>query len=116
LLARFALAKVLLQNQAGARLWIDAIFFRVSAMLSGSKTMVLNIGQHLPAVGISVPGQRLSLKILGTIDYAALTTEPSKHGASDLSVDVIERRLSQSRSSKAPIFNMSSDKTQTHCS
>ena len=86
---------MLLQNEAGARLWIDAIFFRVSAMLSdNNKSMVLNIEQHIPSVGIPVPGQTRSLKICGTIDYAVLTTDPHKHGAFVLSVYVIALRLS----------------------
>ena len=73
---------MLLQNEASARLWIDAIFFRVSAMLSGGgKGMVLNIEQHIPSVGISVSGQTRSLKIGGTVDYAAITTNPRNHGA-----------------------------------
>lgn len=63
-------------------------------MLSDSKSMVLNIEQHIPSVSISVPGQTRSLKIGGTIDYAALTTDPHKHGASVLSVYVIALRLS----------------------
>jgi len=67
-------------NEAGARLWIDAIFFRVSAMLSNSgMRMVLNIEQHIPSVDISVPGETRSLKISGTVDYAALTSDPHKH-------------------------------------
>ncbi|KAF9784373.1 hypothetical protein BJ322DRAFT_844894 [Thelephora terrestris] len=66
-------------NEAGARLWIDAIFFRVSAMVSGNKGMVLNLEQHVPAVGIPVPDKACSLNICGTIDYAALTTDPYEH-------------------------------------
>lgn len=65
-------------NEAGVRLWIDTIFFRVSAMLSGSRSMVLNVKQHIPSVGISVPGQTRSMKINGTIDYAALTIDARK--------------------------------------
>ena len=56
--------------------------------------MVLNIEQHIPSVSISVPGQRRSLKIGGTIDYAALTTDPRKHGLSVRSVYPIALRLS----------------------
>ncbi|KAI9573877.1 hypothetical protein HD554DRAFT_2310459 [Boletus coccyginus] len=66
-------------NEAGARLWIDTIFFRVSAMLSGSKRMVLNLKEHIPSVGISVPGQTCPLKITGAVDYAALTMDIPKH-------------------------------------
>ncbi|KAF8310724.1 uncharacterized protein EI90DRAFT_3295720 [Cantharellus anzutake] len=45
-----------LWNEAGPRLWIDVIFFRVSAMLSGSQGMVLIIEQHVPA---EAPSQTL---------------------------------------------------------
>ena len=73
----------LLQNEAGTRQWIDAIFFRVSAMLSG----VLNLEHRIPSIAISVPGQRSSLRISGTVDYTALmTADPPKHGASFLLV------------------------------
>jgi len=66
-------------NEAGVRLWIDAIFFRMSAMLSDSKRMVLNIEQHIPSVDISVPGQTRPSNISGTVDYAALATDPLTH-------------------------------------
>ena len=42
--------------------------------------MVLSIKQHVPSVGIPEPGQIHSLKLGGTIDYAAFTTDPCKHG------------------------------------
>jgi hypothetical protein len=71
---------------------IDAIF-RVSAMLSDSKTVVLNLEHHIPSIGISVPGQKRSLRISGTVDYTALTTDPAKHGASFLSVYLIAFKL-----------------------
>jgi hypothetical protein len=74
---------VLLQNEVvGACLWIDTIFFQVLAILSGSKSMVLAIEQHIPSIGISVPGQTCSLKFSGTIDYAAFITDPLEHGVS----------------------------------
>ncbi|KAN0128028.1 hypothetical protein V8E53_013051 [Lactarius tabidus] len=66
-------------NVAGTRLWIDAIFFRASAMLSGNKCMVLNIEQQIPSVCTSVPGQTHSLNISGMIDYAAFITDPLHH-------------------------------------
>jgi hypothetical protein len=93
-LDRRHLTQVLLQNEAGARLWIDAIFFRVSAMVSGNKGMVLNLEQHVPSVAIPVPDQARSLNICGTIDYAALTTDPYEHGASVLSIYLIALRFS----------------------
>ena len=93
LLAGPNLAQVLLQNEAGARLWIDTIFFRVSAMLSGGKRMVLNLEQHIPSVGVAVPGQTRPLKITGTVDYAALMTDSHKHRVSSLSVHFVALRL-----------------------
>jgi hypothetical protein len=82
LLACLLLTQVLLQNVAGTRLWIDAIFFRASAMLSGNKCMVLNIEQQIPSVCTSVPGQTHSLNISGMIDYAAFITDPLHHRVS----------------------------------
>ncbi|KAG5640967.1 hypothetical protein DXG03_006479 [Asterophora parasitica] len=69
------------RNEAGARLWIDTIFFRVSAMLAPKGQMVLNVEHHVPPARIPVvPGQtRPSVNIGGAIDYVALTTEPHKH-------------------------------------
>ena len=69
------------------------MFFRVSAMLSGNKSMILNIKQHVPSAAISVPGQTRSLKISGTIDYAAFATDPHKHGGSTFSVYLIALRF-----------------------
>ena len=56
--------------------------------------MVLNLEHHVPSIGISVPGQKRSLRISGTVDYTALTTDPPKHGASCLSVYLIALKLS----------------------
>ena len=81
------------QNKAGARLWIDTIFFWVSAMLSDGKRMILNLEQHVPSVGISVPGQTHFLKITGTVDYVALTMGTPKHCVSSPSVQSIALRL-----------------------
>ena len=80
------IVQVLLQNNAGSRLWIDTIFFRVSAMLSSGKRMVLSLEQHVPSIGVVVPGQTRPLKITGTIDYVALMMESHKHRVSSLSV------------------------------
>ena len=89
------LAYALLQNRdrAGAPLWIDAILFRVSAILSGNKSLMLNT--ELP-IGISVPGQTHSLKFSGTINFAAFTTDAHSHdhGLSVLSIHLIVLRFS----------------------
>jgi hypothetical protein len=55
-------------------------------MLSGGKHMVLNVEQHIPSVGVTVPGQTRPLKITGTVDYAALMTDSREHRVSSLSV------------------------------
>ncbi|KAJ2919592.1 hypothetical protein MD484_g805, partial [Candolleomyces efflorescens] len=66
-------------NGTGARLWIDAILFRVKAMLPNNKNMLLNVKQHIPSVGIPVPGQA-PFKLGGTmVDYAVLSTDSRKH-------------------------------------
>jgi hypothetical protein len=53
------------------------------------KSMVLNFLHHIPSIGISVPSQKRSLRISGTVNYAAFTTDPPKHGVSFLSVYLI---------------------------
>lgn len=72
---------VLLQNEAGARIWIDTIFFRVSALLPDSKRLVLNIEQHIPSIGVSVPSLTgpLDINLNGMIDYAAFTMDVPEH-------------------------------------
>lgn len=62
-------------------------------MLSGTKSMVLNLEHHIPSIGIFVLGQKRPLRISGTVDYTALTTDPPKHGASFLSVYLIALTL-----------------------
>ncbi|KAJ3566898.1 hypothetical protein NP233_g6712 [Leucocoprinus birnbaumii] len=64
LLARLAQLNLTLQNGAGARLWIETIFF--------------------PGVGYAVGSwqedeQTGSLTISGTVEYATLAIDPSKH-------------------------------------
>ncbi|KAF9642126.1 hypothetical protein BDM02DRAFT_3124827 [Thelephora ganbajun] len=66
-------------NEAGTRLWIDTMFFCVSAMLSDEKRMVLNLGQRVPPVSVPMPGQARSLEIAGRIDYTALTMNFHEH-------------------------------------
>ena len=72
---------VLPQNEAGARLWIDPIFFRASAILSDEKHLMLNVEQHFPSISVSVPGSTgpLDIKVNGMIDYAAFTTDKLNH-------------------------------------
>jgi len=51
------------------------------------------LAQHVPPVGILVPGQTRSFKNTGTVDYAALATDPRKHCASPPPVLSITLRL-----------------------
>jgi hypothetical protein len=56
--------------------------------------MVLGIEQDIPSVGISVPGQRYSSEISGTIDYVAFVTDPREHGVSVFPTHLIVLRFS----------------------
>ena len=58
-------------------------------MLSGSKSMVLNIVHRIPPVAA---GQTRPLKISGMIDYAAFTTDPCEHGGCAYSAYMIVLR------------------------
>ncbi|KAI9509432.1 hypothetical protein F5148DRAFT_1187990 [Russula earlei] len=56
-------------TEASARAWIDAFFFRASAMLSPTKRMVLNMEHVVPATTIS-PSSLSTLS--GFVDYTAI--------------------------------------------
>jgi len=56
-------------NEASARAWIDAFFFRASAMLSPDQHMVLNMEHLVPPTAIS-PSSLLTLS--GIVDYTAI--------------------------------------------
>ncbi|KAF8332431.1 hypothetical protein F5887DRAFT_996797 [Amanita rubescens] len=56
-------------KDASARAWIDAFFFRASAMLSPNKRMVLNMEHVVPATTIS-PSSLSTLS--GFVDYTAI--------------------------------------------
>ncbi|KAF6751296.1 hypothetical protein DFP72DRAFT_968735 [Ephemerocybe angulata] len=64
-------------NEVGPRLWIDATFARVSAMLPTNQRMVLTIEQHIPPV--DMPGDTVPITLSGAIDYAVFTMESRKH-------------------------------------
>ncbi|KIL59052.1 hypothetical protein M378DRAFT_180985 [Amanita muscaria Koide BX008] len=55
-------------TEAGARAWIDAFFFRATAMLSSDKRMVLTMEYAVPSVNIGPSNRNIS----GLIDYAAI--------------------------------------------
>jgi len=57
-------------NEACARVWIDAFFFRASAMLPSDKHMVLSLEQVVPQITVR-PSSSTTLS--GFIDYTAVT-------------------------------------------
>ena len=82
--------------EAGAHLWIDTILFWVSAMLSCKRRMALKVEHHFTSLVIPVLGQ-CSIKITGTIDYAAFTTDEDQHGVSVFSIYLIQLCLDSHR-------------------
>ncbi|KIJ51002.1 hypothetical protein M422DRAFT_204014 [Sphaerobolus stellatus SS14] len=56
-------------TEASARAWIDAFFFRASAMLPEAKRMVLNMEHAVPATTISPSSLRT---LSGFVDYTAV--------------------------------------------
>ena len=67
----FRLVLILYENETSARAWIDAFFYRVCAMLSKEKRMVLNMVHHVPSTKIdpSIIG------VSGYIDYTAVVAK-----------------------------------------
>lgn len=59
-------------TEATARAWIDAFFFRASAMLPSNKAMILNMEHVVPATTISPWSLRT---IGGFIDYTAIVAD-----------------------------------------
>lgn len=60
------------QTEASARAWIDAFFFRASAMLPPNKAMILNMEHVVPAITIGPS----SLRTLGGyVDYIAIVAD-----------------------------------------
>ena len=51
-------------------------------MLSGENRMMLNLEHPIPAVGISLSGDKRSMEPSGTIDYSAFVVERAKHRTS----------------------------------
>lgn len=59
-------------TEASARAWIDAFFFRASAMLPPNKAMILNMEHVVPATTIGPS----SLRTLGGyVDYTAIVAD-----------------------------------------
>ncbi|KAF8809038.1 hypothetical protein BYT27DRAFT_7188131 [Phlegmacium glaucopus] len=65
-------------NEAAARIWIDAFFFRASAMVPDGKQLVLSVEQNVPSTAVNL---RSSDTLSGYIDYAAVTADT--YGAED---------------------------------
>jgi len=65
---RLCAALIPCQTEAGAHAWIDAFFFRATAMLSSDKRMVLTMEYAVPSVNIGLS----NINISGLIDYAAI--------------------------------------------
>ena len=65
------------QNEAAARAWIDAFFFRVSAMVPPDEMMVLSVEQQIPPTTVK-PSSSTTLH--GFIDYTAATAVKSVAG------------------------------------
>ncbi|KAF8323470.1 uncharacterized protein EI90DRAFT_3130339 [Cantharellus anzutake] len=61
-------------NEAAARAWIDAFFFRVSAMVPPDEMMVLSVEQQIPPTAVK-PSSSTTLH--GFIDYIAATAVKS---------------------------------------
>jgi len=70
---------ILRQTEASARAWIDAFFFRASAMLPPDKRMVLSMEHAVPATTIS-PSSLSSLS--GFVDYTAVVASQRAAGKS----------------------------------
>jgi hypothetical protein len=65
------------QTEASARAWIDAFFFRASAMLPPNKRMVLNMEHAVPSTTIS-PSSLSTLS--GFVDYTAVVASQRTAG------------------------------------
>lgn len=68
---------MLCQTKASAHAWVDAFFFRVSAMLPPDKHMVVNMEQNVPTTTIS-PSSFSTLS--GFVDYTAIIASESTAG------------------------------------
>jgi len=60
------------QNEAAARAWTEAFFFRVSAIVPPNETMVLSVQRRIPPTAIK-PSSSTTLH--GVIDYIAVTAD-----------------------------------------
>ena len=77
--AHFIYTLIPRQTEASARAWIDAFFFRVSAMLPPNQRMALNVEHAVPATTIS-PSNLSTLS--GFVDYTAVAASQRAAGKS----------------------------------
>ncbi len=80
IIARYKLTtRSSLQNEAAARLWISAFFYRVASMTPNGTKVVLSVAQGIPSAILSDESPPVS----GYIHHwAAIATSPQKAGAS----------------------------------
>jgi len=64
-------------NEAAARLWINAFFYRVAAMLPAERRMVLSVEQPVPPVTLI---RDSPFTVSGTIDWVVMTASPEIAG------------------------------------
>ena len=69
------------QDEAGARAWIDAIFFRVSALTPANKSMVLIEELTVPPTAVSSQDGGM---IRGYVDFIAVAADKTTAGGSSL--------------------------------
>ncbi|KAG2089837.1 uncharacterized protein F5147DRAFT_787475 [Suillus discolor] len=100
-------------TEASARAWIEAFFFRASAMLPSNTRMVLNMKQDVPATIVSLS----SLSTL-FIDYTAIVASQRDANFYVKSMSPYEMKMSMPRSFfviDAKLCNPSDDVPQAVC-
>jgi hypothetical protein len=73
------------QTEASARAWIDAFFFRASAMLPENQRMVLSMEHVVPATTVS-PSSLSTLS--GFVDYTAVVASQRAAGKPQTYLDL----------------------------
>jgi len=71
------ISRLVYQNEAAARTWIDAFFFRVSAMVPSDERVVLTMEQHIPPTAV---GPSSTTTLHGIVDYTAAIVDESVVG------------------------------------
>ena len=65
------------QNEVVVHAWVEAFFFRVSAMVPPNETMVLNVGQRVPCSMDAYPSDPAAL-------YSLIAVTADKSNASKI--------------------------------